>query len=360
MDDEVQWPPIPSHSNPCMCPSDLPCTPSPFLSYDTPTEKKLPSGFVPGPPWTSPRWKRGPNPNKKKRVLFLFLFLFFYFFEYRGSWCGGDGASSCRICDGRRRRTSWFATTFASERQETCTSTGETDERARRTKRSAAKGQGKADRGAQHAWNHANLSGGLDDGTLQITAEQIVRDARSQQEELAKPPVSKIADREELAEYQLKKRREFEDLVRRMRWSPGVWTKYAKFEESQQDFERARSVWERALEVDYRNRSMWLKYAEMEMRNRFVNHARNVWDRAVTLLPMIDQFWYVMQRVKIAAMCVEPHTTHVCLAQWNAAIESMHVQDGFCMAPAMQPRRLSVYEEPPVVYIRGMRCLCCY
>jgi len=194
----------------------------------------------------------------------------------------------------------------------------------------------------------------------QITAEQIVRDARSQQEEIAKPPVSKIADREELAEYQLKKRREFEDLVRRMRWSPGVWTKYAKFEESQQDFERARSVWERALEVDYRNRSMWLKYAEMEMRNRFVNHARNVWDRAVTLLPMIDQFWYVMRWVETAAMCVEPHTTHVCFAQWNAAIESACGQGGFCMAPAMQPRRMSGFEEPPVVYMLITRCLCCY
>jgi hypothetical protein len=28
----------------------------------------------------------------------------------------------------------------------------------------------------------------------------------------------------------------------------------------------ARSIWERALDVDYRNIVIWLKYAEMEMR----------------------------------------------------------------------------------------------
>ena len=50
-------------------------------------------------------------------------------------------------------------------------------------------------------------------------------------------------------------------------------------------------VYERALDVDYRNQSLWLKYADMEMRGKFINHARNVWDRAVTLLPRIDQFW---------------------------------------------------------------------
>jgi len=54
---------------------------------------------------------------------------------------------------------------------------------------------------------------------------------------------------------------------------------------------RARSVFERTLDVDYTNRTVWLKYAEMEMSNKFVNSARNVWDRAVTLLPREDQFW---------------------------------------------------------------------
>ena len=126
----------------------------------------------------------------------------------------------------------------------------------------------------------------------QITAEQIVREAKEHQEEAFSAPALKIADVHELQEYRLKKRKEFEDTIRRVYWNESVWVKYAKWEESQKDFARARSVWERALDHHHRSVSIWLKYAEMEMQNRFVNHARNVWDRAVTLLPRIDQFWY--------------------------------------------------------------------
>ncbi|XP_073116505.1 uncharacterized protein [Elaeis guineensis] len=127
---------------------------------------------------------------------------------------------------------------------------------------------------------------------IQITAEQILREARERQEPEIRPPKQKITDVYELSDYRLRKRKEFEDQIRRVRWHTGVWVKYAAWEESQKDFARTRSVWERALEVDYRNHTLWLKYAEFEMRNRFVNHARNVWDRAVTLLPRVDQLWY--------------------------------------------------------------------
>ena len=98
-------------------------------------------------------------------------------------------------------------------------------------------------------------------------------------------------DQEELDEYRLGKRKEIEDLVRKVRWNISAWCKYAKWEDSQNDLARARSVYERALEVSHRNVTLWLKYAEMEMRHKNVNHARNVWDRACTLLPRIDQLW---------------------------------------------------------------------
>ncbi|KAF4375938.1 hypothetical protein F8388_010075, partial [Cannabis sativa] len=127
---------------------------------------------------------------------------------------------------------------------------------------------------------------------VQITAEQILREARERQEAEIRPPKQKITDSTELADYRLRKRKEFEDLIRRVRWNTSVWIKYAQWEESQKDFNRARSVWERALEVDYRNHTLWLKYAEVEMKNKFINHARNVWDRAVMLLPRVDQLWY--------------------------------------------------------------------
>lgn len=70
------------------------------------------------------------------------------------------------------------------------------------------------------------------------------------------------------------------------------WIKYAQWEESQKEIQRARSIWERALDNDHRNITIWLKYAEMEMKNKQVNHARNLWDRAVTILPRVNQFWY--------------------------------------------------------------------
>ncbi|KAK8950929.1 hypothetical protein KSP39_PZI003225 [Platanthera zijinensis] len=128
--------------------------------------------------------------------------------------------------------------------------------------------------------------------SIQITAEQILREARERQEPEIRPPKQKITDPNELGDYRLRRRKEFEDQIRRARWNTRVWVKYADWEENQKDFARARSIWERALEVDYRERTLWLKYAEFEMKNRFVNHARNVWDRAVSLLPRVDQLWY--------------------------------------------------------------------
>ncbi|CAL4900808.1 unnamed protein product [Urochloa decumbens] len=127
---------------------------------------------------------------------------------------------------------------------------------------------------------------------IQITAEQILREARERQEPEIRPPKQKITDSNELSEYRLRKRKEFEDVIRRVRWSVSAWVKYARWEEQQRDFARARSVYERALDVAHRDHTLWLKYAEFEMRNRFVNHARNVWDRAVSLLPRVDQLWY--------------------------------------------------------------------
>jgi len=129
--------------------------------------------------------------------------------------------------------------------------------------------------------------------TQQITCEQILREANEAQiEKIAEAPRQKISDPEELDEYRLTKRKEFEDCIRRTRTALQYYVKYAQWEESQKDFRRARSIYERAIDVDYRNVSVWLKYAEMEMKHRHVNHARNVWDRCVQLLPRVDQFWY--------------------------------------------------------------------
>eukprot|EP00359_Climacostomum_virens_P007480 CAMPEP_0204916656 /NCGR_PEP_ID=MMETSP1397-20131031/14423_1 /ASSEMBLY_ACC=CAM_ASM_000891 /TAXON_ID=49980 /ORGANISM="Climacostomum Climacostomum virens, Strain Stock W-24" /LENGTH=645 /DNA_ID=CAMNT_0052089249 /DNA_START=64 /DNA_END=2000 /DNA_ORIENTATION=+ len=131
---------------------------------------------------------------------------------------------------------------------------------------------------------------------LQLTskpaAEQMIREALANQVDDLPPPRIQINDDEELAEYLLRKRAEFENSLRRQRMYMNTWVKYARFEEGLGEFKRARSIFERALSIDYRLPTIWLKYAEMEMRHKHVNHARNVWERAVHLLPRIDQLWY--------------------------------------------------------------------
>ncbi|XP_042451395.1 crooked neck-like protein 1 [Zingiber officinale] len=127
---------------------------------------------------------------------------------------------------------------------------------------------------------------------IQITAEQILREARERQEPEIRPPKQSITDSDDLADYRLRRRKGFEDVIRRARWKTGTWVAYAAWEESQGDIARARSIWERVLEVDYRNPTLWLQAAAFEMRIRCINHARNIWDRAVALLPRVDQLWY--------------------------------------------------------------------
>ena len=105
------------------------------------------------------------------------------------------------------------------------------------------------------------------------------------------PPKQKIQDAAELADFQMRKRKEFEDNIRKNRTVMTNWLKYAKFEENANQIDRARSVFERALDTDHRNIGLWLKYAEMEMKAKQVNHARNLWDRAVIILPRANQLW---------------------------------------------------------------------
>ena len=74
---------------------------------------------------------------------------------------------------------------------------------------------------------------------IQITAEQLLREAKEKQlEYVAPPPRQKISDPEELAEYRMKKRKEFEDAIRKNRQKMVNWVKYAHWEETQQELQR--------------------------------------------------------------------------------------------------------------------------
>ncbi|KAE9392590.1 TPR-like protein [Gymnopus androsaceus JB14] len=121
---------------------------------------------------------------------------------------------------------------------------------------------------------------------IQITAEQLLREAQERQESAFRAPKQRVEDFEELNEYRGRKRKEFEERIRRTRGSIKEWLQYANWEASQNEFARS------PLHVDPRSIQLWLSYTEMELKNRNVQHSRNLFDRAVTLLPRVDQLWY--------------------------------------------------------------------
>ncbi|KAI6245984.1 Pre-mRNA-splicing factor [Erysiphe necator] len=127
---------------------------------------------------------------------------------------------------------------------------------------------------------------------IQISAEQLLREAVDRQEPGLQVPTQRFADLEELHEFQGRKRKEFEDYVRRNRINMNNWMRYAQWELEQKEFQRARSVFERALDVDSTSITLWIRYIEAEMKTRSINHARNLLDRAVTILPRVDKLWY--------------------------------------------------------------------
>ncbi|KAK3995427.1 hypothetical protein QBC44DRAFT_25817 [Cladorrhinum sp. PSN332] len=127
---------------------------------------------------------------------------------------------------------------------------------------------------------------------VQISAEQLLREAVDRQEVGIQKPTQRFEDLEELKEYQGRKRREFEDYIRRNRVRLANWLQYAQWELEQKELARARSVFERALDVHPNNTQLWIRYIEAEIKGRNINHARNLLDRAVTRLPRVGSLWY--------------------------------------------------------------------
>ena len=65
-----------------------------------------------------------------------------------------------------------------------------------------------------------------------------MRESKERTENSTKVPQQRIADKEELDDYRAKKRKGFEDAIRRNRTAVGNWLKYASWEESQMEMER--------------------------------------------------------------------------------------------------------------------------
>lgn len=129
---------------------------------------------------------------------------------------------------------------------------------------------------------------------VQLTAEQLIREAKERElEVIPAPPQQKISNLAELADYKLMKRKEFEDNIRKNRQNISHWLKYADWEEKISEMDRARSIYERALDITgSRTITIWLKYLEMEMKHAQLKHARTLFDRATHILPRANQIWY--------------------------------------------------------------------
>ena len=73
---------------------------------------------------------------------------------------------------------------------------------------------------------------------VQITSEQLLREAQERQEAPLQAPKQRVEDYEELHEFRGRKRKEFEEVIRRTRSNISAWTKYAYWEASQGEYAR--------------------------------------------------------------------------------------------------------------------------
>lgn len=128
----------------------------------------------------------------------------------------------------------------------------------------------------------------------QITSEQILQDAFQLKDEPLNRPKQSIQDLDELRSFQLTKRKEYEQQLNKNRLNFGQWLRYAKWEvKHNHDFPRARSIFERALEVNVQHIPFWTHYIQFELSYKNITHARNLLDRAVTTLPRVDKLWFL-------------------------------------------------------------------
>lgn len=101
-------------------------------------------------------------------------------------------------------------------------------------------------------------------------------------------------DLEEFRSWQLVKRREFEQQLNKNRLNFGQWLRYARWEANEcHDLARARSVYERALDVDVAYVPFWVQYIRFELAHKAVSHARNLLDRATSVLPYVAKLWFL-------------------------------------------------------------------
>ena len=183
--------------------------------------------------------------------------------------------------------------------------------------------------------------------STQVTADSILRDAYQNRDRPLERPEQTIQDLDELRSFQLTKRREYEQQLNKNRLNFGQWVRYAKWEvEYNHDFQRARSVYERALQVNVEHIPFWIHYIQLELTNKNVNHARNLLERAVTSLPRVDKFWYLY--VQTEETLGNYDMVRVIFERWLTWHPSQSSWDSFIGFE----RRYEEYENARVLYSR--------
>ena len=128
--------------------------------------------------------------------------------------------------------------------------------------------------------------------SIQITAEQLILESVSRMKDRPKLPGLDRDTVMETEDLRFKRRQAWELNVGRNLCSYQTFIRYARWEEDVGDYDRSRSVFERALEFSrFREPDVWNCYIDMELRHKNINRARNLLERAVTILPRYDQFW---------------------------------------------------------------------
>ena len=126
---------------------------------------------------------------------------------------------------------------------------------------------------------------------IQITAEQLIADPNLHQHNTITMPFQTLLGDAELQSYKEKKRIVYEDSLRRQKKLVNKWIEYAQWEMNMKEYRRARSIFERALDVHPYSQPLWSKYAENEIKNKFIDHARNIYERVTTIMPRVPSFW---------------------------------------------------------------------
>ena len=99
---------------------------------------------------------------------------------------------------------------------------------------------------------------------VQISAEQLLREAVDRSDAPLAKPTTRYADKEELLEANGRSRAEFEKYIRINRQKLSNFTKYADFEVRNFEYRRARSILERAIDAGHSNDPvLWLRYTDL-------------------------------------------------------------------------------------------------